>query len=106
MTDEEPGVLAKELHQIIVKAVPKTSFLAKYGGVLYTVMPREKDNHFCGVFIHKDHVQIVFNNGSRLTDRAHVLLGQGRSRRHINFYSAKELRETDIVGLLRQAAKQ
>lgn len=105
MTDDEKANLARMLHELIVGEVSGTSYLAKYGGVLYTLKPKEKEGQFCGVYIQKDHVQLVFSHGSSLKDPANILLGRGKGRRHVNFYAENEVPKSAICKLLQQASK-
>ena len=106
MNEDEKSDLARSLHKLILEAVPRATFLAKYGGVLYTVKPKEKEGQFCGVFIHGDHVTLEFSQGARLKDPAGILQGRGHSRRHTRFYSAEEVPEETVSRLLKQAAKK
>lgn len=107
MTDNviEITSLADELENFIQQAIPKSTTVQKYGGTLFTLRPEEKEGQFCGVFLHKKHVQISFSKGSELKDPKKLLSGTGKLRRHVNFTSAGEIEFKDLEKLLKQAAK-
>ena len=93
------------LDELILRAAPKAKTVSKYGGVLYTMKPGEKEGQFCGIFVYKNHVQISFANGPLLKDPKGVLLGDGKFRRHINFQSPDDVDSKILVALLKQSAK-
>ncbi|MFC3150722.1 DUF1801 domain-containing protein [Litoribrevibacter euphylliae] len=96
--------LAEQLEDFIVTTVPDAEKVSKYGGVLFTLKPEEKEGQFCGVFIYKEHVQLSFSLGAELHDPAGVLEGSGKRRRHVNFKAASNLDFNVLEGLLKQAA--
>ncbi len=98
--------IADELHRIICQAVPKATTVAKYGGMLHTSKPAEKEGQFCGVFLYKTHVQLAFSKGTLLDDPLHLLTGTGKLRRHINFKTTDDIDSKALSNLLKQAAKQ
>lgn len=77
--------LANELKNFIRSTIPECKRINKYGGVLFTIKPEEKEGQFCGVFIYQQHVQISFSLGALINDPENVLKGSGKFRRHINF---------------------
>lgn len=93
------------LDELILQAAPKATTVPKYGGVLYTVKPDEKEGQFCGIFVYKNHVNLSFANGTSLKDPAGVLLGTGEYRRHINFKSPDEVDAKILLALLKQSFK-
>jgi len=97
--------LADELEMFIAKVVPRSETVQKYGGTLFTLRPEEKEGQFCGVFVHKKHVQISFTKGSDLSDPMNLLSGSGKHRRHINFASSEEVNFAELRRLLKQASK-
>ena len=106
MDELERADLARHFHDLIRATVPASTYLAKYGGALYTMKPKENDRHFCAVYVKDDHVHFVFELGSRLRDPEKVLVGKNKFRRHIDFYSADQVEDAVIVALLRQAARR
>ena len=106
MNETEKRVITKVLDELVRQAAPKSQTVEKYGGILYTVKPDEKEGQFCGVFAYKQHVQLSFANGTKLKDPKGLLQGNGKFRRHINFSSAEEIDSKTVLALLRQSAKQ
>ncbi len=96
--------LADEIEGFIQEVVPEAETVQKYGGTLFTLLPEEKEGQFCGVFIHKKHVQISFSKGASLKDPDALLLGSGKLRRHVNITSSAELERGKLKKLLLQAA--
>jgi len=105
MTDNEKKALVKILHELILRAVPRAETKPKYGGVLYTLKPNEKEGQFCGVFTYKAHVQLAFSQGASLEDPEGVLEGNGKYRRHITIESIDEIPEKQLLRLLKFAAR-
>ena len=97
--------VANELEAFIQEYIPESSSLNKYGGVLFTIKPDEKEGQFCGVFLYSQHVQLSFSNGSKLSDPKKLLKGNGKNRRHINFKKIDEIDFNYIKDLLVQSTK-
>lgn len=97
--------LADEIESFILDNIPKTETVQKYGGTLFTMKPEEKEGQYCGVFVHKKHVQISFSKGAELKDPNGVLSGSGKLRRHVNYESAEQLDFKELKKLLKQASK-
>lgn len=104
MTGPDADAIKDRLDRLIRQAVPGVSTVPKYGGLLYTLKPAEKEGQFCGTFAYKDHVQLAFSLGTSLDDPDGLLQGSGKYRRHLNFSSADEIDEKAVTGFLRQAA--
>lgn len=98
--------LADELEAFIHTVVPQATTVKKYGGMLFTVKPEEKEGQFCGVFIYKQHVQLAFSMGVDLDDPHQCLKGSGKYQRHINVASRDALDFDVLRPLLQQAAAQ
>lgn len=105
MNDTEKKIITQMIDELILKAVPKAQTVAKYGGVLYTTKPDEKEGQFCGTFTFKNHVQLSFANGAELTDPTQVLQGNGKYRRHINFLSPDDIDSKVLLALIKQSEK-
>lgn len=97
--------LADELEDFIQRSIPISKKVSKYGGVLFTVKPDEKEGQFCGVFIYTQHVQVTFSQGVQLKDPKESLSGSGKFRRHINFTSIDEVDFKDLKNFLIQSSK-
>ena len=97
--------LADEIEGVIHEIIPKSETVQKYGGTLFTLKPEEKEGQFCGVFVHKKHVQISFSKGVELNDPSGLLLGAGKYRRHINFTTSERVNHGALQKLLKQASR-
>lgn len=97
--------LAEEVEALISATIPKSQKVQKYGGTLFTLKPDEKEGQFCGVFIHKAHVQISFSKGAQLNDSNALLSGSGKLRRHMNVSDISDIDITGLKNLLKQASK-
>ena len=53
------------LDELVRKAAPKARTVPKYGGVLYTLKPEDKEGQFCGIFSYKNHVNLSFSKNTR-----------------------------------------
>ena len=105
MNGTEKKIISQMLAEIILQAASKSSKFPKYGGLLYTLKPDEKEGQFCGIFVFKNHVNLSFANGTSLDDPQGVLEGTGKYRRHINFRSADEVDSKVLLPLLKQSSK-
>ena len=105
MNANEKKIVTTLLDEIIKKAAPRAVTVEKYGGVLYTLKPDEKEGQFCGVFCQNNNVQLAISFGPELDDPKNVLQGTGKTRRHINFAAADDITAKVLVPLLKQAAK-
>ncbi len=99
------AAVADELAEFVRQTVPESETVQKYGGTLFTLRPEEKEGQFCGIFVHKKHVQLSFSNGAELTDPENLLLGSGKFRRHINVKSSADINFNQLEKLLIQASK-
>lgn len=94
--------IVSRLRDIVQRSGPAVSGEVKYGGILFS-----SRTAFCGVFPYAGHVTLEFSCGAALPDTHGVLLGQGKLRRHIKFFSVSDIEDrhvADYVALARQAA--
>ena len=98
--------LAEELENLVLICVPTAHKVSKYGGTLFTLYPEEKEAQFCGVFVRKNHVQLSFSQGAKLSDSASILSGSGKYRRHINLKPGDDFDSIQIRNLLIEASEQ
>ena len=97
--------IEEKLNDLILQVVPAAKTVSKYGGILYTLKPEEKEGQFCGVFKYENHVQLSFSNGNILTDDNGLLIGTGKYRRHINFKHNDIINEAPIAALIKESAE-
>ncbi len=105
MNETKKKIISQMLDELILRTAPKARTVSKYGGVLYTTKPDDKEGQFCGIFVYKNHVQLSFAKGTELKDPAGVLLGGGKYRRHVNFESPDDIDSKVLLALLKQSAK-
>lgn len=70
----------------------------------YGVGPKKMSEHFCYVALHKDHVNLGFNQGAELPDPAGLLEGPGKTLRHTKVAGPEDLEDPALRTLL-EAAK-
>jgi len=97
--------LNQQVVDLVQKTIAKAKQVEKYGGVLFTLKPEEKEGQFCGVFPYKAHVQLSFSEGTHLDDPEGLLGGSGKGRRHINFKTADDIDKKQLVKWIKQAAE-
>nr|WP_320167306.1 DUF1801 domain-containing protein [uncultured Methylophaga sp.] len=98
--------LAEELENLVLDCEPSAHKVSKYGGTLFTLYPEEKEAQFCGVFVRKNHVQLSFSQGAKLSHSETLLNGSGKYRRHINFKPGDKVDRMQIRKLLVEASQQ
>ncbi|MGH1364791.1 MAG: DUF1801 domain-containing protein [Calditrichia bacterium] len=74
----------------------------KYGGLLFK---SGKNDHFCGVFVYKEHLSIEFGEGYRLTDPDGLLHGKGKYRRHLKYAERGEVNWDALLRFLKEGAQ-
>ena len=103
---KELTAVFEQLVELVKRAVPKAQQTSKYGGIIFTLKPDEKEGQFCGVFPYKSHVQLSFSQGAFLEAvKGMKLEGSGKQRRHINFQSSDTINESALKKLIVRSAK-
>ena len=92
--------LFKQLIDLVAAAVPDAQSSAKYGGIIFTLKPEEKEGQFCGVFPYQSHVQLSFSRGALLDSTTCKLEGSGKNRRHMNFKTSDMIDESALKRLI------
>ena len=105
MSGIEQDAIVARLDEIIRRVALDVATVPKYGGVLYTLKPQEKEGQFCGVFPYKEHVQLTFSHGVALRDPAGGVTGTGKARRHVNFASLDAIDPDVLAGLMDNAVE-
>jgi hypothetical protein len=70
----------------------------------YGVGPKKMSEHFCYIALHKDHVNLGFNQGAELPDPEDLLEGPGKMLRHTKIAEPEDLEDPALRRLL-EAAK-
>lgn len=92
---DEQHSLVESVRALVTKTVPLTSEEVKYGGILFS-----SGVQFCGVFAYKQHVSVEFGKGALIADTLGHLEGDGKGRRHIKLYSAKDVKAKSLAHYL------
>jgi len=69
----------------------------------YGVGPKKMSEHFCYIALHKDHVNLAFNQGAQLPDPAGLLAGPGKTMRHTKISEPGDVQEPALRTLLEAA---
>jgi hypothetical protein len=104
---KEVTQLALRAREAILKQDPEATELIydAYNAVVtaFSLTDRLKDA-FCAVAVYRDYVNLSFNYGALLPDPQKRLRGQGARIRHIKIENAEELKASEVVELIHQAA--
>jgi len=101
--------LTLALREIVLQEAPEAieSIVKSYAvsiGFSFTGKPL-KDG-FCHVVAYATHVNLGFNHGAQLPDPRGVLIGKGKSIRHVTFHNQSELEGPHIRRYLQVAIEQ
>jgi hypothetical protein len=101
--------LALALREIVLEEAPEAieSIIKSYAvtiGFSFTGKPL-KDG-FCHVVTYATHVNLGFNRGSQIADPNGVLIGNGKSIRHVTIHNQSELERPYIRRYLQAAIEQ
>jgi hypothetical protein len=69
----------------------------------FGVGPKKMSEHFCYIALHKDHVNLGFNQGAELPDPEGLLEGPGKMLRHTKITEPEDLRDPALRSLLEAA---
>ena len=66
----------------------------------YGIGPKKMSEHFCYIALHKDHVNLGFNQGAELPDPEGLLEGPGTMLRHTKIAESGDLQDPALRRLL------
>jgi hypothetical protein len=69
----------------------------------YGIGPKKMSEHFCYIALHKDHVNLGFNQGAELPDPEGLLEGPGKLLRHTKITGSEDLQDPALRRLLEAA---
>ena len=69
----------------------------------YGIGPKKLSEHVCYIALHKDHVNLGFNQGAELPDPEGLLEGPGKMLRHTKITEPEDLRDPALRSLLEVA---
>ena len=105
MDENTKEEIVEWLKGLILTVAPKSSFIAKYGGLIVEGSPGKPESQFCGVFVYKAHVSLEFTHGAHLDDSDNNLEGNGKHRRHVKIASLSDIKDKQCEDFLRQASR-
>ncbi len=106
--DRSIADLALALREIILEEAPDASesvYQVYTVAIWFGVSGKMKDM-FCYITTHAGHVNLGFPRGAALPDPSRVLLGEGKTMRHIKFASEPELERPFVRRYIQAAMEQ
>jgi hypothetical protein len=101
--------LALALRKILLEEAPESieSIYDAYNAVAigFSFTGRLKDS-FCHIAAYSNHVNLGFNRGASLADSQGILVGAGKSVRHIRIESESDLKHPSLRDYVRAAIRQ
>lgn len=107
------------IRKLFLIANPTLTEKIKYGGLTFHLPPnnnasknknetknqikRENETLCGGIFPYKTHITIEFTNGATFTDPHHLLLGNGKYRRHLKIHTPADIQKTHLKSFIHQA---
>jgi hypothetical protein len=95
-----PKELAKGMRQVILSTLDGLDEVVKWGHLVY-----EKDRMVCSIMVLKHHVNLQIWRGAELNDPENILIGEGKSMKHVKIESPEDFKRDYIRTLLKQAAE-
>ncbi|QIY84876.1 DUF1801 domain-containing protein [Chryseobacterium sp. NEB161] len=97
--------IARETRKLIYTVLPETVELVwvQQKNTGFGTGIKKKTEHFCWVMPASKHVNLGFNYGAELPDPKNLLEGTGKLFRHIKIKSVEQLKDKDLIALLKFA---
>jgi hypothetical protein len=93
--------VAKELRQLVKKAVPESSETVNP----WRIPTFDSHGPICFLMVGKKHVTFGFSRGTSLTDSAGLLEGTGKNLRHVKLRELEQVRDPNLRKLIVEAAE-
>ena len=77
----------------------------KTGMITYSFSKKISGSWVCAIAPHMKHVNLIFSNGSQISDPAKLLVGTGVQTRHVKLKSEVETEDPELILLLKEAIK-
>lgn len=106
MDVQEIADLDAAVVEILLEICPDVAFVPRYGGKLFEAVSGDASSQFGGYFFYKNHMNIEFTHGVKLSDPAGILHGSGKLRRHIKITGFQDLQTPAVREMIAQAASQ
>jgi hypothetical protein len=105
--DFDPHVrdLASRTRSLIVDVYPEVLEVpwSRQNVASYGIGPNKMSEHFCYIALHKDHINLGFNQGAELPDPEGLLEGPGKMLRHTKITESEDLQDLALRRLLEAA---
>jgi len=101
--------LSLALREIVLEEAPEAieSIVKSYAVAIgFSFSGKPLKDGFCHVVTYADHVNLGFNRGAQLPDPSGVLVGKGKSIRHITLRDQSELEQPFLRRYLQAAIEQ
>ena len=101
--------LSLALREIVLQEAPEAieSIVKSYAVAIgFSFSGKPLKDGFCHVVTYADHVNLGFNRGAQLPDPSGVLVGKGKSIRHITLRDQSELEQPFLRRYLQAAIEQ
>jgi hypothetical protein len=94
--------LASRTRSLIVDVYPEVVEVSwpRQNVAGYGIGPKKMSEHFCYIALHKDHVNLGFNQGAELPDPEGLLEGPGTMLRHTKITESGDLQDPALRRLL------
>ncbi len=86
-----------QIREIILKSSNELKEEIKWGSPTYY-----RNKHICSIHVHKEHINLQFFYGAKLKN-ADLLEGIGKTMRHIKIESKKDIVQSKIKKLMKEA---
>ena len=103
--DPQVGAILNSLRTVIRRASPKASEYVEKDMLAYALGPNTYKASICVLSGHKAHVTLGFLRGIKLDDPDKLLLGKGKTVRHIKFMSVTEYPKQAVSAWVEQATE-
>ena len=102
---EEIKELARETRKLIYTILPEVVEVVwvKQKNAGYGTGVKKMTEHFCWIMPATNHITLGFNYGAELPDAKKLLEGTGKLFRHVKIKSAGDLKNPDLVKLIKFA---
>ena len=98
----EPSLrsVVRVLDDIIREAVPTAEASLKWGNLTY-----HRNGNFCALVVHDGYVNLQVWGGASIADPRRLLVGTGRTMRHVRIEPGRPLNRRAVIALVRAAAR-
>lgn len=92
--------MTEKLRSLIKKTIPEAVEMVRLGKITYAIGGKD----FVWIFHSKDHVDLEFLCGTRLSSKLLKGRGKGNDTRHVEINAINKIDETELTRLIKDAA--